>query len=627
MVKRLKKLVCFIAVMTLFITLSPVYTLHNFVSPKAFASANRVGGIKLLADNIDVNQTLHLLGYDYNSLDISAETDSGTFTTYNNVFEGLYREAVNADGDHVVVPALAMDTRISTDGLIYTFTLRDAKWSDGAPITAHDFEFSWKRLINRDSSYGYNFILNRVKNFSEYRAGTVTIDDVGIKALDDKTLMVTLAAPTPYFDKVLAFSLLVPQREDIVTAQGDQYGRDFRTMVFSGPFVIYDYQPGSKIIYAKNPNYWDAANVKLESIECPITADLAAQVQMFQSKQIESINATGDYLAQLDSQKAAGGYNHLVGYNGSTYYITFNMMTPVFASAKVRQAMSVAFDRQAFLGIMKRSIPAYGFVSPQISCGNSIYRNDVPEPVQNLISSVGDPRALFIQGLNDMNMDPDPSKVTIKMLLGPQSPTSSAMAQFIQDQFQTKLGINVDIVFSPDAPSFWDSLANGNFDIVSIGWIADYNDVSCFFDMFQSQSGDNRGKWQNSQYDNLIAQGAVESDQNNRLADYSQAEQILCADDPAIINTYYGDTHTFIYNYVKGLVIPIFGGYYSLKYAYITDICDINGDGVVDLLDLAATARNYNTNSSEAGWDPQYDFNKDGIVDLFDLVICSKKMN
>lgn len=523
------------------------------------------------AAQLDADQTINIVGYDFKSLDASAESDVESFTTFNQVYEGLAREVVNADGTEQTILAGASKMDVSSDGLVYTFTIRDgAKWSDGKPVTAQDYEFSWKRLIDPNNAFDYETFLSMVKNVPEYQDGKASINDVGIKALDDKTFQVTLSTPTPYFEKMISFAGLVPEREDVFKALGQNYGQDYTKMVYNGPFVISDYQKGSKIEYTKNPNYWDAANVKLQKAEAPIVSEPATLIQMFQSKQLDMVGATGDYIAQLDANKDAGGYTHITGTNASSFYIIFNMKNPVFASAKVRQAMSAAFDRQAYLDtVFKRNVPSYGIVPTQILVGDQDYRKNITEPVKSLISSTTDPKALLVEGLKDMGMDTDPSKITLTLLSGPQTSLSSASNQFIQNQFESKLGIKVDIQYAVDSPTYFQSRTKGQFDLCTGGWGADYNDASSYFGIFQSTDGNNNGKYSDKQYDDLVAAAAKETDSAKRLDDYKQAEQILLVTDPAVITTYYQDLQTFKYNYVKGLAQPLFGGYYLLRDAYI----------------------------------------------------------
>lgn len=513
---------------------------------------------------IDADQTLNIVGYDFKSLDTVAESDAESFTTMLNVFETLYRETEKGQ-----VPAGATGVKVSSDGLVYTFTLRDAKWSDGQPVTAQQYVYAWKRLINPDNAYDYGTYLNMVKNVAEYRDGNAKIDDVGIKALDDKTLEVTLAHPTPYFINLMSFSILAPQREDLVKSLGDQYGQAWDKMVYNGPFVVSNYQKGSSIEYKKNPNYWDAANVKLEKAVCPIIQEQATLIQLFQAKQLDQTGASGDYIKQLDAGKDAGGYDHIQGFDGGTYYGIFNMKNPVLANLKVRQAIIAAFDKQAFLDtVYKRFVPSYGIVAPKILLGNDEFRSKAGEPQKDLINSIKDPKALMAEGLKEVGIN-DPSQFKVKLLYGQQTSTSSASAQFVQNQLESKLGIKAEIQFSVDSPAYFTAREEGQFDICLGGWGPDYNDVSTYFGLWTTNDANNNGKYSNKEFDQLVADGAKELDNAKRFEMYKKAEKILVADDPAIFTTFYSDYQTFRYKWVKGLYLPMFGGYYALKDAYI----------------------------------------------------------
>lgn len=522
-------------------------------------------------DKLDANQTIYVRGYDYKSLDPSAESDAATFTCFNQVFEGLGREIFENGADRVIL-AGAEKMDVSKDGLVYTFTIRNgSKWSDGKDVTAHDYEFSWKRLINPDNAYDYMHFLDFVKGVPEYIEKKGKIEDVGIKALDDRTFQVTLSSPVPYFDKMLSFGCLVPQREDIFNRLGKDYGQAWDKIVYNGPFKIDEYAKGSKIVYVKNEQYWDAQNVKLTRVEAPIVEEQATMVQLFQAKQFENFkDAAGDYIEQLKSQKDAGGYDYITGTTASVFYLIFNFKNPVLSNAKVRKAITVAFDKQAFLDtVYKRFIPAYGIVPDQLMTGDKVYRREVPEPEKKLFDEIKDPKALFIEGLKEMNMDPDPAKVKLLLLMPPASSTRSAAAQFTQNQIETALGCNVEIQFAVDTPAYFQSRTNGEFDLCHGGWGADFNDISSYFQIFTSEDGNNNGKYNNKEYDNLVNAAIPELDNEKRLDMFRQAEEILLYKDPAVVSTYYDDVQTFRYKYVKGLIQPLFGGYYILRDAYI----------------------------------------------------------
>ena len=517
---------------------------------------------------IDKDQTLNILGYDYTSLDAPACSDVESFTTFQNVYEGLAREVMK-DGKDSIELAGAKKMDVSADGLTYTFTLRDdAKWSDGQPVKAQDYEFNWKRLIDPKNAFDYENFLSMVKNVPEYQDGKASINDVGIKAVDDKTFQVTLSTPTPYFEKMLAFKCLVPARKDICDKLGKNYGSDYKNMVYNGPFVVSEYQKGSKIVYTKNPNYYDAAKVKLQTASCPILEEPATMVQMFQQKQMDQTGATGDYIKQLDSQNT-GAYDHIKGTNASVFYIMFGFKNPIFnKSVKLRQAMAAAFDKQAFLDtVMKRNVVAFGIVPTQLMAGNTEYRTAVQEPVKAWQASA-DVKSLMADALKELNVS-DASKINLTLLLGPQTTSSSAQGQFIQNQFQTKLGIKVDLKFSVDGPTYFADRSKGNFDLCIGGWGADYNDVSSYFDIYRTVDSNNNGKYASAKYDQLVKDGDTNTDDAKRVESYKEAEQELCVDNPGIITLFYQDFQTFRYKYVKGLFMTLFGGYYDLKDTYI----------------------------------------------------------
>lgn len=519
-------------------------------------------------DKIDADQTLKIVGYDYGSLDPASQSDVESFTTYQQVYEGLERE-VNKDGKDGMELAGAKKVDVSPDKLTYTFTLRDdAKWSDGQPVKAQDYEFGWKRLIDPANAFDYGNFLSMVKNVPAYQDGKASIDDVGIKALDDKTFQVTLSVPTPYFEKMMAFKCLVPQRKDLFDKLGKDYGTDYKTMLYNGPFVISEYQKGSKIVYTKNDKYYDAAKVKLQKAECPIVDEPATLVQMFQNKELDQTGASGDFIAQLDAGKEAGKYSHITGTNASAFYILFSFKNPVFKSVKFRQAIIAAFDKQAFLDtVYKRFIPAYGIVPTQLMAGDTEYRKVVQEPVKSWMQTA-DSKALMADALKELGVS-DPSKIKLTLLLGPQTTSSSAQGQFIQGQLQDKLGIKVEIKYSVDSPAYFTDRSKGNFDLCSGGWGADYNDISSYFDIFRSTDQNNNGKYNSSKYDELVKDADTNPDEAKRVEAYKQAEQELLIDNPAVVTTFYQDFQTFRYDYVKGLFMTLFGGYYDLKDTYI----------------------------------------------------------
>lgn len=225
---------------------------------------------------------------DIPSMDVSKATDAVSFTVINNTMEGLTR--VQKDG--TLGEGMAEKWESSEDGKTWTFHIRDgAKWSNGDTVSAKDFEYSWKRTLDPATTSEYAYVMYDIVGASDYNTGkTKDASAVGVKALDDKTLQVTLNRPVNYFDKLMAFQIFYPQNEKVVKAQGDKYGTTLDSVVYNGPFALTNWKLEDQYTMSKNPTYWDASAVKLEKINTKIVKDVNAVVNLYESKEIDRIN-------------------------------------------------------------------------------------------------------------------------------------------------------------------------------------------------------------------------------------------------------------------------------------------------------------------------------------------------
>lgn len=536
-------------------------------------------------DKKDADQTLNVVGYEYKTLDPAQASDAETFTTFTHVYEGLLREVVK-DGKVTTELAGAEKMDVNADKTVYTFTLRKgATWSDGVPVKAQDYVFGWKRQADprTGSDYmtylaeigvkGADELLDAVKKKEESKYQQL-VDNLGVKALDDNTLQVTLKAPTAYFLSGVAFKGLVPGREDLAKKLGDKYGSDFSTMVYNGPFVISDFQKGSKIVYKKNEKYWDAKNISLTQINASVITEPATIVKMLESKELDLVTrgVTGDDLAKLKKAADAKEYTYIGGPHTGAYFMYLNTnngsnMNPVMKNQKVREALSLALNRQQFLDVVFKSmIASNGIVPSGIMAGDKDYRKEVAEPLKAVKD---DPKKLMTEGLAELGIT-DPSKVNLTLLLSKASSTTKAYGDYIQKLYKDTFGITITQKFSVDSPTYFAERTKGNFDLCAGGWGADYNDVHSFFAVFLSDSGNNNGKYTNAEYDKLVKAAGSEADSAKRVQLYKQAEELLIAKDAGIIPTYYNDVNAFIRPYVKGAYVQKFGGYYDLTRAYVS---------------------------------------------------------
>ncbi|MDF2673472.1 MAG: hypothetical protein K0R09_1737 [Clostridiales bacterium] len=527
---------------------------------------------KTKTGELDADQTINLLGNQFSSLDPSAVNDVDSFTTLSHVNECLFREAV-VNGENSIVLAGASKMDVSADGTVYTFTIRDNKWSDGKSVSAKDYEFSWKRLINPENAFDYMHFLDSIKGVPEFIAGTCKLEDVGIKALDDKTLQLTLTKPIDGFEKRLIFCCLSPQREDKFNELGEQYGvgTEYAKMVYNGPFVISEYQKEAKIVYTKNEQYWDAANIKITKAVCPIVNEPATIFQMFQAKQFDAMGASNkDLISQLANIAKSGDIYHITGSQASTFFYVFNFKNKYLANVNVRKALSLAINREEMLKVLwDRFIPAYGMVPSGLLVGDKNFRSNVDEPLKQVMTENKDPKAVLMEGLKELNIT-DPSTVTITLYSSKATTNTKAQTEYAQKQWQDKLGIKIDIKFALDTNTYYSDRAEGNFDLITGGWGSDYNDVFSMLEFLRSDNPNNDGKYNNPRFDELVNNALYEPDPDKRMSNFKEAEELLIAKDFALAPYYYSDVQSYAHKYLNNISYPVFTGRISFRDAFIS---------------------------------------------------------
>ena len=523
------------------------------------------GGNKSNQESAD-NGTLRLVSESIKTMDSVKASDLYSF----NIVQGT-QETLLIYNNNKPVPGAAESYDKSDDEKTYTFHLRKGlKWSDGKNLTAKDFEYAWKRLLNPKVGAEYSFFLFDVKNAEEYFNGKVKSEDVGIKAIDDNTLVVTFENPVPYFDQLVASSVLAPQREDVVEAQGDKYGSDPSKLVYSGPFTVATWQKGSKIELKKNPNYWDAKDIKLNEVDFMEVKEPSTIYQMFENNQLDAIGGSGEYLAKLQQGTKEGKWNEVTGILPDVSYSLYNLNgeNKALKNPKVRLALSIAFNREGYTkDILKRRIPAYGLIPQGITSEGIDYRDKVEQPLKEVINE--NPKQLLIEGLKEAGVDPDPSKHTFKLLLSSSDSASKSRGEFMQNTWKQKLGVNVELVTSADYSDFLTKKQSGDFEITAEGWNADFNDPITFLNIFYKSNPNNSGKYDDARVNELLEKLKTETDNNKRIEMYKEIEQIEVVKDPVGVPISYGDVHSFQKKNIKGLQLLKFGGVEQLRWTSI----------------------------------------------------------
>ncbi|MTW87807.1 peptide ABC transporter substrate-binding protein [Virgibacillus dakarensis] len=483
-------------------------------------------------------------------------TDSTSAAVLLQTFEGLMR--INQDGEPE--EAMAEKVEISDDKKTYTFTIRDdAKWSNGDAVTAQDFESAWKWVLNPESpDTDYAYQLYPIKGAQDAKENGGSLDDVGITAKDDKTLVVELNNPTPYFLNLTAFYTYFPVNHNVAESSddwaqdaGDQY-------VTNGPFTMESWKHKNQIVLKKNPDYWDADNVKLETINMYMIDDENTELQMYKNGELDWAGSPTSSLplAAIPALKKDGSLN--ISPMAGVYYYSFNTEEEPFNNANIRKAFALAMDRE---GIVKNITkgeqqPAMALVPPSIWEENSEgYFKD---------KDVKKAKEYLQKGLDELGLDKLP---TVKISYN-TSEAHGAIAQAVQDMWRENLGVDVELN-NEEWNVFLDTMSEGNYQVGRMGWNADFNDAINFLEIFETVGGNNYTNWENEEFAKLIAESRTETDEAARDDILHQAEEIFM-DEMPIAPIYFYTNVWLNKDYVKDVdVSPL--GEIQLKWGYITE--------------------------------------------------------
>ncbi|MGE5627121.1 MAG: peptide ABC transporter substrate-binding protein [Solirubrobacterales bacterium] len=521
--------------------------------------------------NADKEQYLNVaLNAEPETLDPSLAVDSYSSIVISECEEALTRCEQDANGKDVIKPAGAESFESSKDGLTWTFKLRDNKWSDGQAVKASDYEYAIKRTLNPKNAAKYSGLLNPIKGAEAYVSGKGKAEDVGVKAVDDKTLVFTLESPCAYFLNLTYFKLFTPERKDYVEKYGEKYGTEAETIPSCGPFVLKSWTHKSKIELEKNLNYWDKDSVKLNKLTFKILEDEQARMNEVLNGSVDV--ASAEKKEWKDKFNETGKFNLISGYEPVTDYLFFNTKDKMFSNIKIRKAVSAAIDREDYVKTLFPStrVAAYAFAPDSLQIGNDDFRTKAANlPVKTLLNEVKDPKAVFTEGINELNLGSDPSKITITLTAAGTNAKQKQIQEYLQQVLQKNLGCQVKIDYV-DGAAYMGILSKHDFQITSMAWTGDYNDPMTFFDIFTSESGMNFAAWSNKTYDDNIEKAAAVSDQALRLNAFKENEDILVNKEAVCVPLDFRQRSQYERKYVKGYVSTLFGSNFECKYAYTT---------------------------------------------------------
>lgn len=409
---------------------------------------------------------------------------------------------------------MAESWEISPDGKIYTFHLRDdARWSDGRPVTSEDFLRSWKRVLTPETASLYNYILYPIANAQAFAEGKISdFSQVGVKAPDPRTLVVTLENPTPYFLDLSAFVTFQPVPIDKITELGDSWIKP-GNIIGNGAYVLEEWRINDRIRLRKNPHYWDAANVALETIDVLPIAKAATAFNFYAGGMADILMDKGLAPPQLlDALKKRSDF-HAAPFLG-IYFLRFNCSKPPFDDPRVRRAFSMAVDKAILTEKITRAgeLPATGFVPPGLENYVSPKAPGFdPEEARRLIGEAG---------------FPDGNGFPLVTYLYSEGEINEAVAIELQNMWSRHLGIQVNLA-RQEWKVYLNSMNTLDYDICRSSWVGDYPDPMTFLDMFLTGGGNNRTGWSDTTYDHLINKANGMADAAKRLDLLHDAEKIL----------------------------------------------------------------------------------------------------
>ncbi|MDX8346307.1 peptide ABC transporter substrate-binding protein [Rossellomorea sp. YZS02] len=504
-------------------------------------------------------QVLNLLeGSEIPSMDSTLATDSVSFKIMNNVYEGLYRLG---EDDKAVLGMAAEEPQISEDGKTYTFKIRDAKWSNGDPVTANDFVYAWQKALNPDTGAEYAYIMYDIKNAAKVNAGEVPVEELGVKATDDKTLEVQLETAVPYFKALLSFATFYPQNQKFVESQGDKFGLEADTALYNGPFTLSEWKHEQSYKLSKNDNYWEADAVKLDEVNFNVVKDTATGVNLYETNKVDVAGLSAEF---VDKYKSDENFKTLA--ETSVFFLRLNQKNEVMKNVNARKAIDAAYDKQGMVDVLLNngSLPAYYLVPKDFVTGpdGTEYREAVGDFGGFDAKKAADYWAKAKEELGKDSIELE--------LLNYDSDSSKKIGEFLKEQLEQNLeGLTVKIKAQPFKQKL-ELESKGQYDFSFAGWGPDYPDPMTFVDMFVTDGAHNQMGYSNPEYDKLIeqAKGELLDDTEARWQAMVDAEKILF-EDQAISPMYQRGSAYLERPYVKGLLRHSFGADASYKWAYI----------------------------------------------------------
>jgi oligopeptide transport system substrate-binding protein len=460
------------------------------------------------------------------ALDPQKANAAPCFTVGNGLFEGLIRTV-----DGKVTPGMAKEWSTSKDGKTLTFKLRDAKWSDGKPVTAQDFEYGVKRLLDPKTASEYAFAAYYITGAESFNLGKApTADGVGIKAADAKTVVITLNNPTPYFIAYLGAYCFAPARKDIIEKYGDAYATSADKAVYNGPFVLKEWKNEERKLLVKNKDYWNAKAIKLDAVDILQISDTGTALSMYENGELDFVEVPSTLFKQYEGKAKAF-------YNGADDFIKFNVGPnpdkPWLANVNFRRALGLAIDRESYCNISTKGlyVPATRYVLPIVMGVKKAYAQEYPLDFYGPKADVVKAKDYLKKALAELKID-SPDKISVEYLIQ-DTEECRLMAETLQQQVEKNLGIHFTIKLVPRKQRTAMEQKH-EYDMVYGGWMPDYDDPMTYMEIWLGDSSQNNSGYASAAFDKNVKDALKEADAAKRMGMLFNAEKALLADAPLV---------------------------------------------------------------------------------------------
>ena len=487
---------------------------------------------------------------------------------HNMIYDPLIRDRSAKDNTDEIVPAAAESWDVSEDGLTYTFHMNpDAKWSDGSKVTANDFEFTFKQMADPNTAATNAWLFDGViVNFSEalYNNGK-TPDEIGVKALDEETLEIQLVHPASYFLQLVAGSAY-PVNQAKYEEYGSEYGTAPDKTVYNGPLKVTSWNQNTEMVLEKNDQYWGQEDMQLDKVNYKVIQESSTAVQAFINGELDVVGTSDTNWGKTIT--AAGDSQEMTVPSSAPDFFMFNLKNEYLSNTKIRQALSIAFDRQEMVDTLRdgMSVPIYSMMPDTMKVGDKTYTELVDGKnyfVTQMQEEYTDPKALLQEGLAELGKSTDPSQMTIRYASRGTTELSKKIGEWMKQVWEEKLGINVQIDMM-EWNIMWDKIDAGDYDIACGGWGPYYNEPSALLQLFEPVNGyfnaDKTG-WNNEdsqKFTELLNQAKDVVDDKEKAEIYLQAEQLVVGN-ALIAPMYLEASPTYVKNYVKNYYVTTNG--------------------------------------------------------------------